>query len=70
MNKLKVYESRQERQKPAVELLAQLKDGNFVRLQILDVQVCPELVRIVVAYEDIADIVRTSQPKLTKGVPS
>ena len=65
MGDIEIYQTQRERQKPVVELLAQMTNGNFVRLKILDVQLDPTLVRIIVAYEDIADIVRTSQKKFS-----
>lgn len=47
-----------------VDILAEMPDGNFVRMQILRADVVPgELVQIVVAYEAIADIVRNREIK-------
>lgn len=47
-----------------VEILAEMPDGNFIKMQILKADIVPgELVQIVVAYEAMADIVRNRETK-------
>jgi hypothetical protein len=47
-----------------VDILAQMPDGNFVKMMILKADVVPnELVQIIVAYEAMADIVHRHEVK-------
>jgi len=41
-----------------IELLAEMPDGNFVRMKILRAFVTDEIVQVVVAYEKMADVAR------------